>query len=79
MNEQIFARFLRDLIESRTPLPLEQVVRLSQFPNQRFRIKIEQDSVPPGHRDLFEAKATTISALPPGAKCESCGGSGRVR
>lgn len=79
MNEQILARFLRDLVNTRTQFPYDKLVKLAQYPDHVFSIRIDVEAVEGLGRDrrlLVEAKATTISALPHGTPCSCCNGSG---
>lgn len=79
MNERILARFIKDLVESRTTFPFEHTARLAEYQNQRFRIRVEREFSLPDRRELFEANSSTISSLPSGAPCDCCGGSGKAR
>lgn len=79
MNEQILARFIRELVNTRTQLPYDQFVKLTQYQNHIFRIRIDVESMEGlerSRRILSESKATTISALPHGSPCGCCHGSG---
>ncbi len=80
MNEQILARLLRDLVNTNTQFPYIKSVRLPQYQNHIFHIRIEAEDV----RLLTESQrlqksinSSTISSLPSGTPCSCCGGSGR--
>lgn len=81
MNEQILARFLRDLVDTNTRFPYIESVKLPQYPNLIFDIRIEAEDI----RRLTESQrwnkalnSTTISSMPSGAPCGCCNGSGRA-
>lgn len=80
MNEQILARFLRDLVNTNTPFPYVKSVSLPQYQNHIFNIRIDAEDI----RQLTENQrlhksinANTVSSLPSGAPCSCCNGSGR--
>ena len=82
MNKQILARFLRDLVDTGTQFPYVESVKLSQYPDLIFNIRIEAEDI----RRLTESQRlskalnlnTTISSMPPGTPCSCCNGSGRA-
>lgn len=81
MNEQILARFLRDLIDTNTQFPYIKSVKLPQYPDHIFSIRIEAEDI----RRLTESQrfnkslnSTTISSMPSGTPCSCCNGSGRA-
>ena len=80
MNEQILARFLRDLVSTNTQFPYIESVKLPQYPGHIFHIRVEAEDI----RHLVESEriykslnSITISSLPSGAPCSHCNGSGR--
>lgn len=80
MNEQILARFLRDLISTNTQ-SYTGSVRLPQYPNYIFNITIEVEdlrSLTENQRFNKSLNSTTISSMPSGSPCSCCNGSGRV-
>ncbi len=81
MNEQILARFLRDLVSTNTQFPYIESVRLPQYPNYIFNIRIEAEDISDLTENLKFNKSlnsNTISSMPSGTPCSCCNGSGRA-
>lgn len=81
MNEQILSRLLRDMIDSRDDFPFNTSVKLPQYPDLVFHVRIEAENtknLSESVKFALESRTDTISSRPAGAKCDCCNGSGKA-